>query len=589
MIKIGSTLHQRTILLLITFQISIFSIGQYKPVYNENKTPTYSEVIKYYKHLAVKYDQAFLFEEGKTDIGKPLHLFVISVDKDFSPESIKKKNKRVLLINNGIHPGESCGIDASLQFASDLLSGKLKAKKYVENSVICIIPIYNIGGALNRGPNSRINQLGPAEYGFRGNARNLDLNRDFIKCDSENAKSFAKIFHKWKPDVFIDTHTTNGADYQYTITLIATQSDKLNPILAEYMDNTMLPYLYKSMKKGRYEMIPYVQSLKQIPDSGIYAFNDSPRYTSGYTSLFNTIGFITETHMLKPYKDRVLSTYDFILNLTEFVNKNSFEFGEVCKKALASTVEKEKFVLNWELDKSLDSTIKFKGFEAEFSTSSITGKQRLHYNRSKSFEKSIKYYLHYKASKIVKKPAYYIIPQAWAEVISRLKLNRVKLNRLNKDTSIAVNVYYIDDFKTRDAYENHYLHYKIKTHKEKQVIKFYAGDFIIATNQTGNNFIVETLEPDAVDSYFAWNFFDAIIQPKEWMSAYVFEETAIEILKEHPEIKTELEEAKKTDKKLADNHYLQLYFIYKRSKYFEKSFRRYPVYRIEEKITLPVE
>ena len=124
--KFTFTQRLKTILLISTLFFNVFSFGQYKPKYHENKTPTYDEVIKYYKHLAINYDQAFLFEEGKTDIGKPLHLFVISFDKDFSPESIKKKNKRIMFINNGIHPGESCGIDASLQFATDLLLGKIK-------------------------------------------------------------------------------------------------------------------------------------------------------------------------------------------------------------------------------------------------------------------------------------------------------------------------------------------------------------------------------------------------------------------------------------------------------------------------------
>jgi len=575
-------------LLTVGILLNVLSFGQYTPMYHENKTPTYYEIIEYYRYLASKYEQAFLFEEGKTDIGKPLHLFVISFDKDFSVESIKKKSKSVVLINNGIHPGESCGIDASLQFATDLLSGKLKAKKYIENTVICIIPVYNVGGVLNRGPYSRMNQVGPQEHGFRGNARNLDLNRDFIKCDSENAKSFAKIFHKWQPDVFIDTHTSNGADYQYTITLIATQTDKLNPLLSEYMDEKMLPYLYHSMKKGSYEMVPYVQSLKQVPDSGIYAFFDSPRYASGYTSLFNTIGFITETHMLKPYKDRVLSTYDFILNLTVFVNENNFELRKIRAEAINQTKKQDEFTIKWEFDRSRDSVISFKGFEAEYNTSLITGKQRLSYNRSRPFEKPIKYYHHYKAVKSINKPAYYIIPQAWQEVITRLELNGVALKRFSKDTLITVTAYYIDDFKTRDAYENHYLHYNLKVHKDQVEIKFYAGDYIIETNQKSNNYIIETLEPESVDSYFAWNFFDAVLQAKEWMSAYVFEETAEQILKEHPEIKVELDEAKKNDKTLAESHYWQLYFIYKRSKYFEKSYRRYPVYRIEKKVELPM-
>ncbi len=569
-----------TFLILIFVQIHIFA--QYNPQYEDNKTPTYYEVINAYKYLADNYKQAQLFVEGKTDIGKPLHLFVLSLDGDFNPATIKKKNKRIVLINNGIHPGESCGIDASLQFATDILSGKLKAKKYLQNTVICIIPVYNVGGALNRG-HSRMNQLGPIEHGFRGNGKNLDLNRDFIKCDSENAKSFERIFQKWSPDIFIDTHTSNGADYQYKITLIATQSDKLNPILAKYMDDTLVPYLYKSMKKSNYEMIPYVQTLGRTPDEGIFAFYDSPRYASGYTSLFNTIGFITETHMLKPYKDRVLSTYHFIVNLTGFVNKNYVEIGKIRQKAFKNTVNQSQFTVKWTLDKTKDSTILFKGYEAKYKTSEITGMQRLYYDRSKPYEKQIRYYHHYKAAKTIKKPAYYIIPQAWKRVIERLELNNVQIEQLDRDTVLSVTAYYVDDFSTRNLYENHYLHYDIKTHVKTENIQFYKGDYLVKPNQPTNYYIIATLEPDADDSFFAWNFFDAVLQHKEWISDYIFEETALKILKEHPEIKEKLEKSKEKDVNLAKSHYYQLFFIYQHSEYFEKSYRRYPVYRKELK------
>jgi len=554
--------------------------AQYTPQYNENKTPTYYEVIAAYKYLADKYPQAQLLKEGKTDIGKPLHLFVLSLDGDFNPKSIKKKNKRIILINNGIHSGESCGIDASLQFATDILSGKLKAKKYLENTVICIVPIYNVGGSLNRG-HSRMNQIGPIEHGFRGNGKNLDLNRDFIKCDSKNAKSFEKMFQKWNPDIFIDTHTSDGADYQYSITLIATQSDKLNPVLANYMDNKLVPYLYKAMQKGRYEMTPYVQSLKRTPDGGIYAFYDSPRYASGYTSLFNTIGFITETHMLKPYKDRVLSTYDFIVNLSAYINKNYREFGEIRKKAIEQTKNQKEYAVKWTLDKSKDSTILFKGYTAKYKTSQITGMQTLYYDRNEPFEKQIPYYHHYKAVKTIKVPDYYIIPQAWERVIERLKQNNIQLEQLKSDTIIEVTAYYIDDFATRDLYENHYLHYNVKTHSKKEKVQFYAGDYIVHTNQAGNYYIEATLEPEADDAFFAWNFFDAVLQHKEWISDYLFEETALKILKEHPEIKEKLEEAKKKDANLAKSHYWQLFFIYQNSEYFDPHYHRYPVYRKE--------
>jgi len=173
----------------------------------ENTTATYQEAIKFYKNLAKDYNQIQVNEVGMTDSGKPLHEVVVSLDEDFDPASIKEKGKLVLMVNNAIHPGESCGVDASMMLVRDYLKDK-KKRRQLNNVVLVVIPIYNIGGALNRNSSTRTNQNGPHSYGFRGNAKNLDLNRDFIKCDSRNAQTFNQLFTKWNPDVFIDNHTS---------------------------------------------------------------------------------------------------------------------------------------------------------------------------------------------------------------------------------------------------------------------------------------------------------------------------------------------------------------------------------------------
>src|SRR5258707_5064152 len=217
---------------------------------DKNYTASYAEIIAYYQKLSKQYPQIKMISYGTTDVGKPLSLIVLSKDKIFDPALIKKQNKRVLLINNGIHPGEPEGIDASMMIVRDLL----QKNKVPKDVVLCIIAVYNIDGCLNRGL-SRINQNGPRAYGFRGNYKNLDLNRDFIKADSKNAWAFEKILNTWQPEVFLDNHTSDGADYQYVMTLIETQKDKQNPILADYTSKTLTPELYKRMKKGGYEMI----------------------------------------------------------------------------------------------------------------------------------------------------------------------------------------------------------------------------------------------------------------------------------------------------------------------------------------------
>jgi hypothetical protein len=154
----------------------------------------------------------------------------------------------VILINNGIHPGEPDGIDATMMLMRDLALGKIKIP---QNTKVAAIEAYNISGMMRRGKFSRANQNGPEEYGFRGNARNFDLNRDFIKNDTENAKAFQEIFHWLEPIYFIDNHVSNGADYQYTFTYISTNKERLGSSLGTYFHKEMQPKLIENLEKDK--------------------------------------------------------------------------------------------------------------------------------------------------------------------------------------------------------------------------------------------------------------------------------------------------------------------------------------------------
>ncbi len=572
--------------LLLTFLlVPLFSGAQntellQKP--EQNKTVTYQEAIGFYEDLAEQYQSAKLLDYGTTDVGKPLHLFIISPQKAFTPNKLDRAGIPFILVNNGIHPGEPCGIDASMQFAYELLSeGKLEDK--VGKSAIGIIPIYNVGGALNRNCCTRANQNGPEMYGFRGNAKNLDLNRDFIKCDSDNAMTFTRIFQLFDPALFIDTHSTNGADYQHTMTLIPTQKDKLSPILAEHLHERMLPDLRRRMKERGYPTAPYVMTMEETPSSGLFAYMETARYSTGYAALFNTIGFVSETHMLKPYEERVKSTEDFLYSCLNYVKKNGQDLLEDKLRADQKVAERDSFALRWELDSSKIDSILFKGFEATYRQSKVTDQKVLHYQNDRPWERKIPYYDDYRATVVRSKPEFYLIPQAWDGVIQRLEKNDVQRERLDKDTTIAVTSYYLHDVKSIDRpYEGHYLHTDVRVERKEEERRFYAGDLLVPTGTAKDRFIVRTLEPEGEDAYFAWNFFDEVLMQKEHFSGYVFDRKAERILEENPEMQEAFEARRRKDSAFAQDHRAQLRFIYRRSKHYEDTHRRYPVARIEE-------
>jgi len=542
------------------------------------QTPTYFEIIDWWKKLDENSGKVKMLTMGMTDAGYPLHLIVVANNGDYNFDNIRKNNKRVILINNGIHPGEPDGIDASMLLARDVVINKIKLP---DNIVLAIIPVYNIGGCLNRSTNYRVDQNGPEEFGFRGNSQNLDLNRDFIKCDSKEAKSFAQIFHLTDPDVFLDNHVSNGADYQHVMTLICSQHNKLGGVMGEFMNKHFEPGLYAGMKIKGYDLIPYVNAFGDTPDNGWPEFIEGPRYSSGYAALWHTFSFIAETHMLKPYDQRVKATYELMSSFIDFTSRNAAIIKQLREQTKQSVKLQTEFPLNWTVDRSQSSKRIYKGYEAGRKPSEVSGLPRLYYDRTKPYEKEIPFFNYYQPSTIVQKPKAYLIPQGWWRVIDLLKINNVQMTQLKRDTTIEVEVYRIEDYKTAARqFEMHHLNSDVKTSNTVQKIKFRKGDYYIPMNQVANRFLMETLEPAAPDSYFAWNFFDAILGQKEGYSAYAFEDIAADYLKSNPELKNKLEQKRASDTAFSKNGRAQLNFVFENSPWFEPDYLRYPVFRI---------
>jgi len=543
---------------------------------NGNQTTTFDEMRKFYQELAKQYPSISYETKGEDDNGAPIDVVIFNPTKLSFEEA--RKGKSVLFINNGIHPGEPDGIDATMMLIRDLATGKVKAPK---NVIFTAIASYNVSGMLNRGSFSRANQNGPEEYGFRGNARNYDLNRDFIKTDSKNSRSFQQIFQWLKPDVFIDNHVSNGADYQYIFTYISTNKERLGTVLGNYFNDEMQRTLLKNMEKKGVISVPYVNIHGDVPDGGFPAFVDSPRYATGYTTLFNSIGTVVETHMLKAYKDRVKVTYDYMVDNLNYIDDNYKTIQQKRAENLKQYKIGHRYALAWKLDSTKYENIDFKGFEAKYKPSDISGKPRLWYDRNSKFSKPVKFYNTYVPAKEITIPKYYVIPQSEWKIIDLLKLNQIKMIPIKQDSTITVEQYRIKDFKTvPNPYEGHYLHYDTFVTKESGKTKFRTGDFLVPLEQDGVKFLLETLEPEAVDSYFNWNFFDAMLGQKEYYSAYVFEDTASKLLKDDKALKTAFEMEKSINPKFAEDGQAQLDWVYKHSEYYEKTHRLYPIFRI---------
>jgi hypothetical protein len=327
--------------------------------------------------------------------------------------------------------------------------------------------------------------------------------------------------------------------------------------------------------------VPYVNHFGETPEKGWPEFWDSPRYSSGYASLWHTFAFVPETHMLKPYRERVQATRALMESFIEFAGSKGREITAVRESAEKNHAAQSSYPLGWKWEPTKSTEITFKGYEAGYKTSDVSGLPRLFYDRNKPYEKQIPFYNTYTDTFSVHSPTAYLIPQGWWKVIERLQANGIPMQRLTSDTAMGVEVYKIESYQSSARpYEGHHPNTEVQVSTSTKKVRFRKGDYLVPLTARNARFLVEVLEPRGEDSYFAWNFFDTILGQKEGFSDYVFEDTAVELLKRDQELKKKLEERSTTDTAFAKNRFAQLNFVYQNSPYYEPSHMEYPVYRL---------
>ena len=550
---------------------------------NGNQTTNWAECIAWYQELARRYPGVLqLRSAGSSDGGYPIHVGVVSADGVFDRERIRSAARPVFFNNNGIHPGEPEGIDACMALVRDLCCDPVRLAA-LRGAVFVFIPIYNVDGAINRAATSRVNQDGPEAFGFRGNARHLDLNRDFLKCDSLSAQVFNRVFTAWDPDVMVDTHTSNGADYPYTMTLIHTQADKLGGALGRFLREDMLPAMFREMEARGWPMCPYVNSVKDSPEHGIAEFLETPRFSTGYAALHHTIGFMPETHMLKPFAERYASMRALVETALGFTVANAERIQALRRAAKLEGRTRTAWPVHWAMDERAPSRFRFRGYAARHTPSLIGSYARLSYDRAAPWERDIAYYNSFPADVTVPAPRAYVVPQAWREVVERLRWNGVQMAQVDHARDAEVGYYHIVAVTSRaSAYEGHMFHDAVQLERRRATVTLHQGDWIVPLDQEQARYVVETLEPQAHDSLFRWGFFNSVLEKKEAYSDYVFEDHALALLHDEPALGVAFEQWKVQHPELVANQQAVLDFIFTHcARYREPEWRRYPVFMLD--------
>lgn len=553
------------------------------------ETPRYDETIAYARRLEAASPLIRVSSFGQSAEGRALPLVIAATGATFTPESARKAGKAIVLIQACIHAGESDGKDAGLALLRDIAITKTRPG-LLDKLVLLFIPIYNTDGHERFGPYNRINQNGPAEMGWRGTSTYLNLNRDYMKADTPETRAWLRLWTHWNPDLFVDCHVTDGADFQYNVTYQYEHHENAPASVTEWMKNTMEGRVVPATNADGNIVTSYIVFKdNRYLDRGIVSFIGTPRFSTGYTPLRNRPGLLIETHMLKNYRSRVRGTYDLLRHILEEVNRDPQALLRAVKQADDETIAAgraydpaKKYPLRFDLtDKSVP--FQLKAFDYRRELSDISGAVRVIYGTT-PMDVTVPLFDDVRVTNSVSTPLYYVIPKQWTDAIDVLSAHGIRLQRLEAATTIEVESYRFSEAKWATAPFEGRLIASFKTAPIHERRTYPAGTVVVPMDQAAGNVALYLLEPNAPDSLVAWGFFNSVFEEKEYAEDYVAEKMAREMMARDPALRREFEERVANDPKFAADAAERLRFFFMRSPYFETQVNVYPVGRVTTRL-----
>ncbi len=549
------------------------------------QTPRYAQTMAYFQRLDAASDTLCMSAFGTSPQGRALNVVVIAGKGECTPEQVHAAGKEIIWIQAAIHPGENEGKDALMAFARDLtVLGK--HQNLLKNVALVVIPIFNVDGHERFSPYNRINQNGPNAMGWRATAQNLNLNRDYVKADAPEMQAWLKLWNTWQPDLLIDLHNTNGADYQYELTWKFESTANIHPALAKWNEAALGKRVKRAMEKRGWKLFDYITGVDDTDiAAGLVMENSGPRYSTGYAAIANRAGLLIETHMLKDFRTRTLVNQDLLLEVLREVARKpgslrkAVRTAEAASAARAATTD-APLPVRFELsDKTREMT--FLGVADSRSDSEISGAKWVQYDPKTPREIRLPVRDDLKTTLSIPAPAGYVIPVQWQSAIDKLDLHGIVYTRINTGTKVRATTYQFDKVEwARQPFEGRFAITTLDQHEESAEFVIPAGSVVVATAQPRGDIAMHLLEPQAPDALIRWGFFNAIFEQKEYAEPRILERMARDMLAADPTLKTKFDEKLK-DPAFAADRWARLYFFYERSPYFDQEYRRYPVLRLD--------
>lgn len=509
--------------------------------------------MQFFRRLADKSGMVHVSSFGKSPQGRDLCYVVLDKDGLTSPDKIRARGRIVILVQSCIHSGEPDGKDASMIWLRDLVING-RDKSLLKDVSFVFIPVFNVDGHEDFRATNRINQNGPDELGTRNTAQLLNLNRDYLKADAPEMKAWLRLYNSWDPELFIDCHVTNGADFQYVMTYdIENHGKAMAEPLHSFSVNVFDRQLNERMTAAGFPMFPYCEYERSYaPELGAYLEVFDPRYSQSYAAYRNRLGLLLETHIYKPYRDRVMATLESIRQCAYILQEHKAELQSSIRQADRATASpefrKNPFPLKYETDRTKLVYADYLGWQRDTLDSDLSGGKWVVHNYNKPYTYHIPLYKSQKPVFEVKVPKSYIIMPQYGYLTGLLDLHGLKYSVLEKDEEMEVEAYHYTKgvFSTRQS-EGRVPVVSLEYDAKMEKILCPAGSIVVDMAQANAKLALYLFEPSAPGSLAYWGFFNAHLQPGNefWINPSYMEVKGREMLRDEPEIRSEFQERMK--------------------------------------------
>jgi Zinc carboxypeptidase len=304
------------------------------------ETSLHADVMAFVAALASRGDPRLHVESfGTSPQGRELPLLVLSEGGARTPAQARALGRPVVLMLDGIHPGEVEGKEASLAFVRDLLDGKHDG--LLAQLTLLVVPLFNPDGNDALDPANRrldlaklTGQPGPL-VGTRTQSHGINLNRDYLRQAAPEMRLLQqRVCIPWAPELTIDNHATNGSVHRFDMTVDVPHtvaSGRAEPI--ELMRQRVVPEVMRAVKARGFESGWYGNFVEdeRVLDAGgdvdpgarvgegWMTYPHHPRFGSNYRGLTNRLDVLLECYSYLSFEQRVATASAWQIELLRWV------------------------------------------------------------------------------------------------------------------------------------------------------------------------------------------------------------------------------------------------------------------------------